>query len=848
MPQILIDNWSEGEYTSPAKTQVPNGGALKAANVKFDRFGNLTKQKGTDKVEDAPSGITTVSGCEIEFTKPSTQKIKIIYGTDAASRDTLWWKPYWNPVTEAWVDSWQELTEFEGPYVMNNIAGGAAGDTDDNDVYDLSSLDSTTDDYYNEWLLLNLTLFKSMVVDDYDGTNRKLILKNDITGQLVDDKYMLYRFPLIKSLEGENLVDAGSSTTTIIDTELRADINDYYVGWKLYNDNRHATLDNAVTITAYDAKTKTLTHPTITSQTTNDRYIVWKETHNIRVEDFVRFFPRENAVEMSLGNDEPYPLKAPLWFGYISEREYFSPSAFNDTTFKGFWLTRNVMEKPDESMVNPTDKGSGTLVDDRYDFRLSYIYDGYQESPLSAKDGINPAGSNAIEVELIVPLYYSDDSNKPGIYAPMLDRRITHIRLYASKSVSGDLADDYFLIMEMPVTSLGLVEEAITQWKADGGGVDGLYDLIGDVDFDDDIWVNGIVDTFTQSKVQIAKFNRWDTNQGHKSKSVDANFKYRASLEDQHFVAPIHTDEQRNAAVGYSVETNGSGVPVDDVIPHENYLLFSQKGVTKVTGLFEIAGFLYVTSEIKTFRYAQGRSLFETFQERGLVAPDGLEIVDDIAYIPAKEDVYAFNGNEFKPLMFGRILDQWEAISIANKQNAISGYQKLTNTYWLQAGSSRFIYEINYGSWRRREIDVTPVWYFKGVDGELFVATSGAIYELDSSTWDEDITIDHQSKVYDITKQVNGRTIPINGIFNDLILKYKSDNEITLEIYDLSYSTTYPKRKLTFLPQTTMKPSTPRELNFEAGEVQFKITDVNQGSQPTVEIDWLKADFDEVTS
>lgn len=841
--ELLLDNFAKGEMTLPAATQLPDGAATKAANVIFDPLGNLGKQKGLKSKFTLPSGVTLISFIEFEWNLPSPygrKQTTILYGTDAGGRHELWWNPYWDTVTAAWVDGWQELTEFEGPYNMD-------ASTDTTNVLD-TELSVATADYYNKWFLFNITRFDGMMIKDYTLSPQTLVLEQAIGLQASGDKYLIYRFPLRRYFEGPHNADNTETTPlTLVDAALKSDLDDDYVNWKLNNTNRSIT----VTVSDYDGSEKKLIHPAVSGQSSGDGYNLRIETHDIAVDDIVRFFPRENAVEMSLGNGNGYPKMAPLLFSFITDTWYFNPNDLDGNAFEGFYLSRNVMSKPDTKNVNTivlTDAGTGTLAIDTWHFKKSYVYDGYQEGPLST-DSItnNNSGGLAIDIEVREKLHGFEGLLVPGEFDAVLDRRITHVRLYAAKGDTNDIADNYFLLCEIPVVS-GFAKGFIL-WTL--GGVSSLQYLSTGLTLrlDDGIWNGTDIDDNADGQVPFGKFLRWDINQGHGSEKMDANYKFRAFLDEQHYKAPIFTDKQRDAFVGYSVQANGAGVPVDDVIPLENFLNLSQKGILEVTGAASIRGFLFVFAKNKVFRYASGRQLIDFPTERGNIAPNSILEIDEIIYFASSDDVYAFDGNNMRKLMYGKILDQWDALTITQKEAAFAGYQKEKNCYWLVAGTSYFIFDITLGVWRRREFaSATPIWFAAGIDGELFVGETGEIHTLDASDWDEDITCDYRTKVFDLVKEIKDVSMPVRGNFDEIALRYKSDNKISVKIFDPDYSTVYPLADLTFFPNTKFETVIydGEFMGFEAGRIEIRISDINQGSQPDALIDYLKAHWDPV--
>ena len=615
MADLIFDKFHRGLVTHPSETELSPGAALKAEDVNFDAIGKLKSRKGYKLEFAGPTGITLIGDpFKYEFNLPGSfgrKEVILVYGQDGSSRDTLWWRPYWDAITAAWIDAWQELTEFEGPYTA------AAGTTIGRIEATLGELDNEgTTNYYRYFTMLNINRQTTIEINSYASSTRRLFHDTDITGQVSGDTYFLYRFPLFMHLEGPYTIDSSSADTDTVDTELRGDLDDYYNGWTVVNTSRSGL---AGLVSDYDATKKKLTHASIAGHVGGDTYYIYDNNHNIRANgNPVRFFTRQNSIEISLGNDEGYPLKAPIWFGFIRQQFWFD-DANNLQNFEGFQMTWNVLEKPDSSAIVFVDSGGGTLADDAYYCKISYVYDGYQESPLSDSVVVNPAGAQAIDMSAVIPLDRSDPTRKPSVFGATFNRRIRSVRFYVAKGVTGDAKDDYFLLYERGISSLVIGEQdpGVVFWSQSTF----YWAFPSPLVVDDDLW-NGVT-YFTNIGVVLGKQLRWDHNQGHKSKSVDANFKFRATLEEQHYKAPIFTDEQRDAFVGYSVQDNGNGVPIDDIIPHENFINLDQKGIIEITGLSTIRGFLIILTPNKIFIYAPERSLTDFPVERGGIAERG---------------------------------------------------------------------------------------------------------------------------------------------------------------------------------------------------------------------------------
>ena len=163
---LVLDDWSGGLNTDlpPDKINKAMATVLENADV---RNKALQGTPGAFAYLDGlPVGFVRISEAQFKFTISSEQDVTLVYGT-LSGADKLYVRPYLS-MAGAWVDSWQELTEKEG----NNTADAGTNTTS---VVD-SALLSSTNDYYNGWILYNNTRNKSTVITDYDGGTKTLTL------------------------------------------------------------------------------------------------------------------------------------------------------------------------------------------------------------------------------------------------------------------------------------------------------------------------------------------------------------------------------------------------------------------------------------------------------------------------------------------------------------------------------------------------------------------------------------------------------------------------------------------------------------------------------------------------
>lgn len=452
MASIVFDEIA-GVDKKSSETDIDRRFATKLENLSTTKKpGALSKDGAYTDVSSSlvgsalPAGITIKSLFELGVTSPANTDIYLAHGTDANSDNRVYAGQIATDtdISQLPAADWQELTEHEGRYTIDT----GAGDTISSAQIVISSSNarygslSTTDDYYNDWILwINIggTDAATIVLDyTFDGgaaTKTFDVLSGALTGIANADFFTLSRYNLM----ADPGLAAGSGTPPRF-----ADI--------------------------------------------------------VQIDDVLRWKQRENAAVGMTGNAEQFPTQYNLWYGYIKRTFGASGDEFDD-----FWLDVEQPLQPSQGLAtlsNATTGGSLPATTN-YTFNAAYVYDGIQISGLSPLNNITTGGTgtNKITAELNIPYSASYDSSAAGfIFSHSVDspsenptyynlhtlsRRVTAVRIYVTGgSLTGTTANPDFLtervissaVATTPDFTLGadkVLTDTIT--FSDEADVDGTY-------------------------------------------------------------------------------------------------------------------------------------------------------------------------------------------------------------------------------------------------------------------------------------------------------------------------------------------------------------------------------------
>ena len=795
-------------------------------------IGTLKKITGySDYFSDYPSGLSIKSMFQFLVSSPSEQEIYVVYGQDG-SRDEIWIRPYWDSINENWVDSWQELTEAEGTLT--------AGPGTDTTHIVCSGFSSSEDDYYAGWIVTSDARNTQTRVLSYDGSTKTLTLAVSISGQTSGDTFRIERFNLYFPFESGSL-GSGTTTTVAYISGLKAKTDDYYIGWNFYN----STVGAYSTVSDYDPVAGKITlSSAITGQASGDGFELYYGTPPLSVDDKIRFTQRPDALIMSVGNNSGYPTQAPLWFGYINRRYFSSDNNYNND-FNGFYLCRNVLDKPDSSIIGLTDV-TGDLGDtypDTYYVRASFIYDGYQESPLSDAQSISIGATKSLNIEIHMTL----DNGYNNYYSYIMNRRITGVRVYVAKGADADTNWEYYFLYQFVIASDNPELLPISNWN--GSLIAGHF-YSQDVTMNADGWSNKIYDPDipperrdtsstdanvarrrlggTSSYLTVNRGDYWDVIQGHNSIYIDANYKYAALVQGRSFIAPIFTDKKHESLIAFST-INGYGNMCPDIYPRLNFISANDYGIRKINGLALMIDRLIIFSESDILKLMINPAsefsweLDETYQDVGCVAPDSIEYIEGIVFYLSKDGVRYFDGNT-SHLVYGTygLFDDFTTTS-----DAFGIYNKKLKQYWIAFPTEGKIYAINIVSndmyFFEFELADSLIWAIQLHSNDILFTDGSNIYQLDDSltlgSWTNKIVPLWKSKAF------NGGAKDVEMILRRVSISYKSNTPIKFNYYRNFSSTAATALNSAFQANTTEKNIVAKFPLGERGtDYEFEIT------------------------
>jgi hypothetical protein len=206
-PTIELANGNLGLVTNISAVEGDKASFRTLKNASVERLGLIKDFNGygtaqlniagtLTTIPNLPSGFTAEKAYIFSINEPSNTECIIIFGTKS-SRDRFY---VWPDIVNGVVTSsgagtfvsntsidWLELTEGEASITVNVVTSST--------IFTLTGIEnSTTNDYYNQWIIYNSTRSKFDLVKDYNSTNGQFTLKNGITGVTNGDTIILMRF------------------------------------------------------------------------------------------------------------------------------------------------------------------------------------------------------------------------------------------------------------------------------------------------------------------------------------------------------------------------------------------------------------------------------------------------------------------------------------------------------------------------------------------------------------------------------------------------------------------------------------------------------------------------------
>ncbi|KKN78274.1 hypothetical protein LCGC14_0351330 [marine sediment metagenome] len=822
------------------------------------KFGKLVKRNGlTDNFTSYPSNWTIVSMHKMEVTKPSTQTIFFVHAT-VSSVDKLFIRPYldW---TGSWIDAWQELTESEEELV-------ADGSTTATSLID-AALSSSTNDYYNNWVVCNWTRGKMGLVEDYVGSTKVLTLKTPgIASQASGDSYSIYRHPLFFNYQNTVTADAGTSGTTLVDAansgytdkcETAARADDYYNGWSLFfpvgGEGSTSTVVTDFEAQPYSWWSKVVY--TLTADigiTDGADFFGFKRTRTLNI-DSVRLFQKSNEATITTGSSKSYPTQFPMWFGYIKKYSYFLNSV---TSIAGYYLYPSVLDAPDDVIINNTSTPVGDLgesYDAVFQVRCAYRYHGGQIGPLTSLDrayqheeAITGGASEDFRVNIQVGLVNARSMR----FSQMLDLRVKSVLIYIRIiETTVDYLKNrgiFYFVTELPIR--GDANQEIT-------------------------WSGTDVYTYNYDLTASKWTNKGPSYEDHSGMPYDSslrttqmNYRHRLDLTTRSVVANINIDAQEPENLAYSTIT-GNGDFSFDVHPPLNTVPLAKYGATDIKGLRNLLDRVVVLDRDVIIKLAISSAANFSFNIEDAIPGKGcgaeLTVADVsgfIFYYSPKVGVCVYDGNNItviSDLFNSSIQRTLNAITTTSyHENAVGWYYPRMRQYWLHIQSATstyrtFVYQmferfsIYEGVWIEFSFPNQLLSGFVDRVGDLFVATSTEIYKADSTATDDDGT--------DIVPQWKSKILqPVNdkiAHFSEIISFYKSNTALDINFY-LDRSSTAISFNNENWPAKTTEGKAQNKLPLATvgkyGQLEVTLVSGVQATNTSVEVDELDVMFYEM--
>lgn len=735
---LEIDDFSGGWIPDLPEESLPKNAATVLENADVRNRALTVMPGATEVFTDLPASVLIKSFVQATFGVPSEQNVTLLHGTLSGTHK-LYVKPYLSSAG-AWVDSWLDLTESE-----RNMAADAGTNT--TTIVD-AALASSVDDYYNGWIVHAPTRAGVAIVTDYVGATKTLTLSWAIAGLTTADTYHLMRNP------------------------------------------------------------------------------VWDTDQNyLFVPTECRYLQRVNAIEIVTGGDKDYtesPYSTDLILTIQNGYQAFDNT---DLNFTGFYLTRkqcDMISSVNEQIILNNDNVSGVeteIPQNTYVMMLVPVYDGFQigrkdqmlnfpnisnsvissGKVLSADIKIGYAlGSSSIAAlsvpnkQIINQGYFPSTGWAGGTPSPtanylIFDRRVTGIELYIALNEITTIGDSKYVYYDWKY--LRTIDIDSTDWSGSGSE----YTQTVRIDAND--FANA-----TETYIERA---------GHSSDNIHANASFIESVAGKAFYGDVFLDIRRIDFVQFS-PNRFDEINMPDVIPHINNVNATLYGIPKIIGIADGGTSLIVYGTNRIFELNVDSLLAtSSYVERGPVSANGIISINGINYFAARDDIYAYfpsGGNRVgavKSLARGYIREAWRAITEADREAAALGYDARYNMLVIAAGSTIYLYALPdasvselgidtqaAGIWKSYSVSKTFTRFATTLDGACVgIASDGAAYELFASGAAN--TMVYESPVIQGPLKIDVARLVYNATAN-----------VTLKLFDIDRSETYPVRQYRFRAQT----------------------------------------------
>lgn len=735
--KIEISDFSAGLITDLDSAELPLSASSRLENADV-RNKKLETQPGVLEVNTGlNASFIKLSEEQFKFTSPSEQNCVLVHGT-LSGVHKLYIRPYIS-LAGAWVDSWIELTERE-----TSLTADAGTNT--TTIVD-AGLSSTTDDYYNGWIVYNSTRTTAAIVTDYVGSTKTLSLSWAIASQTTGDSYFICRNPLYKTdgtsifapsssgcrfLQRDNSIEIVTGGDAIYDAQDTPSKTDLFLTVL----NGHQALnDTDLNFTGFylTRKTPAVTHPgdgTSSFQILSAAVVA--------------------ASEIALTDGTYIVLPVPVYDGFQEAPRWKGVSPFDGTKYAGSgYDTITVSAGNKKIQVN---------------LGISY-----------AKE------AGGIETPLLTPDKDGQDVQQHLVF----DRRITGIRIYmaAARIVSAsnyEPTGEFRFIEEVKINS--------SSWTVSSGS-----------------YHTYAVFYITKDKFDANQGVDISDRHGHDSLKIHANANFIASTGESVAVANVYADEKRQSFVFFAAK-NSDGLVTPDVIPHTSYQNLSTFGIPAIKAFVESLGFYIAFGENILVKIDGGTfGVDNNIQAYGTSSANAVKNVNRLIYFAGLDDCFYYHPlqNVVRSLMTGFVREAWRALSTSDKQAAAIGFDGRYNVLVIAAGTQIYTYNLPasfasdlaqdtqaVGSWNVYSVSKTFLKFYTDLTKRCIgIASDGKSYEIFSSGV-------ANTMVYE---KVIGES---NLNLHSLRLTYEATATVTAKIFDMARNETYPVQTFKFPAQS----------------------------------------------
>ena len=387
----------------------------------------------------------------------------------------------------------------------------------------------------------------------------------------------------------------------------------------------------------------------------------------------------------------------------------YATLAYNDSAFSSI-----AYRERSDLRVTFTDAGVGTFQDDEtYFWKFSFLYDGYQETPLSTTFNHAPAADKNIQLD--IDLYNTSS----------LSKRVSHIVVYRASNTSSagqsEPAGFFRFLKKIPIdTSFALIANG---WA-------------GSVDIRRRIFIDQLSKTGASYEARTLMPETLSTS--------IVNYSLSTQINSMHIVGKCYKTEIPDA-MNYLFKSKVNRFDQFDWTT--DFLRLP----TAPTALASFNGRIYAFDENNTYRInPQGFYIEDTFEGAGCSGPGAVLVTEYGMCYCDKNNIYLHDGKSPKPIAtpiltggtfswhFVLEPDYGHKIMFDSKRKSFLIFFKAGNGYFYA-----WSYNIVHNRWDLLHFhnSQAPEGVLHGKNGELFVAVSGTYlaHYLGSTSTDVDL-------------------------------------------------------------------------------------------------------------